>query len=179
MLSLLLLCVLIILLSTLSVIRHLICGNNQSLLLNLNLIFKTTWIGAESGLLISMLEERNLFCLTHLITLVLLMLKWIGLFLRKKHLSRCWDWLSLLNLTETFTLSPLIKLSLKKLEPWFVLCFFLLRLLKTVSKKIGALICSMFLSPEIAMYLYKSTIQPCMDTVVMSGLVLPAGTWNC
>ena len=70
--------------------------------------------------------------------------------LEKKHLSRCWDWLSLLNLTETFTLSPLIKLSLKKLEPWFVLCFFLLRLLKTVSKKIGALICSMFLSPEIA-----------------------------
>ena len=32
---------------------------------------------------------------------------------------------------------------------------------KTASKKIGALICSMkFLSPEIALYLYKTTIQP-------------------
>ena len=32
------------------------------------------------------------------------------------------------------------------------------------SKKIGALIRSMkFLSPEVALYLYKSTIQPCME----------------
>ena len=35
---------------------------------------------------------------------------------------------------------------------------------KTASKKIGALIHSMkFLSPEVALYLYKSTIQPCME----------------
>ena len=35
---------------------------------------------------------------------------------------------------------------------------------KTASKKIGALICSMkFLSPEVTLYLYKSTIQPCME----------------
>ena len=35
---------------------------------------------------------------------------------------------------------------------------------KTVSKKIGALIRSMkFLSPEVALYLYKSTICPCME----------------
>ena len=34
---------------------------------------------------------------------------------------------------------------------------------KTVSKKIGDLIRSMkFLSPEVALYLYKSTIRPCM-----------------
>ena len=34
---------------------------------------------------------------------------------------------------------------------------------KTASKKIGALICSMkFLSPEVVLYLYKSTICPCM-----------------
>ena len=34
---------------------------------------------------------------------------------------------------------------------------------KTASKKIGALIRSMkFLSPEVALYLYKSTIYPCM-----------------
>ena len=35
---------------------------------------------------------------------------------------------------------------------------------KTASKKIGALIRSMkFLSPEVALYLYKSTICPCME----------------
>ena len=35
---------------------------------------------------------------------------------------------------------------------------------KTASKKIGALIRSMkFLSHEVALYLYKSTIQPCME----------------
>ena len=35
---------------------------------------------------------------------------------------------------------------------------------KTVSKEIGALIHFMkFLSPEVALYLYKSTIHPCME----------------
>ena len=35
---------------------------------------------------------------------------------------------------------------------------------KTASKKIGALIHSMkFLSPEVALYLYKSTIRLCME----------------
>ena len=46
---------------------------------------------------------------------------------------------------------------------------------KTAPKRIGALICSMkFLSPEISLYLYKSTIRPYLEyccTVVMSGLV--------
>ena len=36
--------------------------------------------------------------------------------------------------------------------------------IKTPSKKTGILICSMkFLSPEVALYLYKSTICPCME----------------
>ena len=36
---------------------------------------------------------------------------------------------------------------------------------KTASKKIGALIRSMkFLSPEVALYLSKSTIRPCMES---------------
>ena len=35
---------------------------------------------------------------------------------------------------------------------------------KTAFGKIEALICSMkFLSPEVALYLYKSTIRPCME----------------
>ena len=44
-----------------------------------------------SGLLISMLENLNWFCLTGLITLVLLMSKWMSLSLSKNHLLRFWD----------------------------------------------------------------------------------------
>ena len=41
---------------------------------------------------------------------------------------------------------------------------YIISIAKTVSKKIGALIRSMkFLSPEVALYLYKSTIWPCME----------------
>ena len=42
---------------------------------------------------------------------------------------------------------------------------------KTASKKIGALIRSMkFLSPEVALYLYKPTICPCMEYLLLSCL---------
>ena len=41
---------------------------------------------------------------------------------------------------------------------------YMISIAKTASKKIGALIRSMkFLSPEVALYLYKSTICPCME----------------
>ena len=41
---------------------------------------------------------------------------------------------------------------------------YIVSIAKTASKKIGALIRSMkFLSPEVALYLYKSTIHPCME----------------
>ena len=41
---------------------------------------------------------------------------------------------------------------------------YLISIAKTTSKKIGALIRSMyFVSPKVALYLYKSTIQPCME----------------
>ena len=40
---------------------------------------------------------------------------------------------------------------------------YIISFVKTASKKIGALIRSMkFLSSEVALYLYKSTIHPCM-----------------
>ena len=64
---------LMILLSILSVIGHLICGNNLNWLLNLNLIYETQWTGVRSGLLISILGKLSWFCLTSLITMVLLM----------------------------------------------------------------------------------------------------------
>ena len=75
---------------------------------------------------------------------MLLMRKLTGLFFRKNHLLRCCGWLSLQNWIETLTLSLLL------VPP-------------NVSKKIWALIHSMkFLSPEVALYLYKYTIWPCM-----------------
>ena len=41
---------------------------------------------------------------------------------------------------------------------------YIISIAKTGSKKIGALIRFMkFLSPEVALYLYKSTIRPCME----------------
>ena len=62
-----------ILLSDLSVIRHLICGNNLNWLLNLNLIYDALWIGVRNGLLISMLGKLSWFRLTGLTSMVLLM----------------------------------------------------------------------------------------------------------
>ena len=41
---------------------------------------------------------------------------------------------------------------------------YIITIAKTASKKIGALIRSLkFLSPEVALYLYKSTIRPCIE----------------
>ena len=48
---------------------------------------------------------------------------------------------------------------------------------KTDSKKIGALIRSTkFISPEVALFLYKSTIRPCMECCCHAGLVLLVST---
>ena len=116
MLSAILLSMLIMLLSILSVFRHLICGNNLNWLLNMNLIYETLWTGIRSGLLISMLGKLSWFRLTGLITMVLLMWKWMGLFLRKNNLLRCWGWPSLLNWIGVLTLSLLLKLLPRKLE---------------------------------------------------------------
>ena len=41
---------------------------------------------------------------------------------------------------------------------------YIISITQTASNKIGGLICSMkFLSPKVALYLYKSTICPCME----------------
>ena len=57
---------------------------------------------------------------------------------------------------------------------------YIISIAKTASTKIGALICSMkFLSPEIAFYLCKSTICPCIEYCchVWAGPLV--ATWNC
>ena len=88
MLSVILLSMLMILLFILSVIRHLICGNNLNYFLDLNLIYETLWTGIRSALVISMLGKLTRFNLTSLMTIILLLLKWMGLFLRKHHILR-------------------------------------------------------------------------------------------
>ena len=75
--------------------------------------------------------------------MVLLMWKWMALFLRENHLLRCWCWPSLLN---------------------WIGSSYIISIAKTASKKIGAIIRSMkFLSLVVALYLYKSTIRACME----------------
>ena len=104
-------------------------------------------------------RKLNWFHLTGLITLVLLMWKWMGLFSRKDNLLRCWGWLSLLKWIGALILSLLLKLPSRKLEFLFILWhFFLLRLLYN------------FIN-----LLYSHA----RNTIVMSGLVLLAATWNC
>ena len=143
MLSVILLSMLIMRLSILSVIMHLVCGNNLNWLLNLNLTYETLWTGIRSGLFISMLGKLSWFWLTRLMTMVVLIWKWMGSVLEEK--------LSFKMLGLTFS---------SKLD-WgsYIISF-----AKTASKKIGAWIRSVkFLSLEVALYLYKCTIHPCME----------------
>ena len=119
-------------------------GNHKSWLLNLNLICKTLWAGAGSGLLISMLEKLNLFYLSGLIAEVLLMWKWMGLFPRESHLLRCCGLLFFLKWIGFRTLFLLLKLPPKKLEPWVVLW-------------------SSFLQMLLCMLCSKSTIGSCTE----------------
>ena len=97
-------------------------------------------IGAGSDLLISLMETLNLFQLIGLITLVLLMRNWIGLFLNENHLIRSWDHLSLPNCVEAITLPFLLKLPQRRLESLYFI-----------------------LSSKVALYLHKSNIQNCME----------------
>ena len=57
--------------------------------------------------------------------------------------------------------------------------YYITSIVKSASRKIGILICSMkFLFSEAPLYLYKSTIQPCMEYCCHACLVLLVGTWN-
>ena len=139
MLSVILLSMLMILFSILSVIRHLICGNNSNWLLNLNLIYGwgKKWLvdfSAGKTRLVSFDRSNNTGSID---------VKMDGSFLEEKS--------SFKMLGLTFS---------SKLD-WGS---YIISIAKTASKKIGALIRSMkFLSPEVALYLYKSTICPCME----------------
>ena len=138
MLSVILLSMLMILLSILSVIGHLICGNNLNWLLNLNLICESLWAGVRSGLLISMLvsfDQSNNNSSTDV--------KMDGSVLEEKSSFK------------------MLRLTFSSKLDWGS---YITSIAKTASKKIGSLIRSMkYLSPEVALYLYKSTICPCIE----------------
>ena len=130
-------------LSIVSVIKHLTCDNSWNWLLNLNLICGTLLTGAGSGLLISMLEKRKQFLFDWSNDTGATDVKMDG---------------SVLDEKSSFKMLGLIFSS--KLD-WGS---YIISIAKTASNKIGALIRSMkFLSPEVALYLYKSTIRPCME----------------
>ena len=56
---------------------------------------------------------------------------------------------------------------------------YIMSIAKAASKKIGALVHSKkLLSPEVALYLYKSTIHPCMEYCCHVWAGASAATWN-
>ena len=60
---------------------------------------------------------------------------------------------------------------------------YIISIVKTASKATGALIRSLkFLSPEVALYLYKSISWPCLEYAAMSVMscrMLLVATWIC
>ena len=141
MLSVILLSVLMILLSILSSIRHLICGNNLASEFESDLRDTVDWgkkwlfyFSAGKTQLVSFDQSNNTGAID---------VKMNGSVLEEK------SYFKMLGLTFS-----------SKLD-WGT---YIISIAKIASKKIGVLICSMkFLSPEIALYLYKSTICPCME----------------
>ena len=104
--------------------------------------YETLWTGAGSGLLISMLEK------------LLVLLGWSN---NTGTIDVKMNW-SVHEEKSSFKILGIYFSS--KLE-WG--CY-TISFAETASKKIEALIRSMkFLSPEVALYLYKSTIRPCME----------------
>ena len=125
-----------------SVIRHLICGNNLNWLLNLILIYETLDLGkkwlvdfnAGKTQLVSFDQSNNKGSID---------VKMDGSLLEEKSSFK------MLGLTCS-----------SKLD-WGS---YIISIAKTGSKNIGVLICSMkFLSPGVALYLYKCTICPSME----------------
>ena len=144
-LSVILLSMLIILLSILSivsVIRHLICGSNLNWHLNLNLIYgKLDWgkkwlldFNAGKTQLVLFDRSNDTSSFDGEMDGSVLEEKWSFKVLVLTFSSK-WDWGS-----------------------------YMISIAKTASEKIGTLGCmTKFLSPEVALYLYKSTIHSCKE----------------
>ena len=141
-LSVMLLSMLMILFSILGLIRHMICGNNLNWLLILNQTCDTVDWGK----------------------------KWlVGFNAGKTQLVLC-DWSNSIGSIDVkmdgsvLEENPSFKMLGLTFSSKLYWGFYIISIAKTASKKIEALIHSMkFLSPEVALYLCKSTIRPCME----------------
>ena len=119
-----------------------VSGRIARAFMNLNLISKTLWIGLRSGLLISKLGKLSwLFDQSN--NNGSINVKMDGSAFEEK------SYFKMLGLTFS-----------SKLD-WGS---YIISIVKTASKKIEVLICSMmFLFPEVVLYLYISTIHPCIE----------------
>ena len=140
--SVILLSVMMILLSILSVIGHLICGNNLNWRLSFNLIYETLDWG-KKWLVDFYVGKTQLFLFDWSNKNGSIDVKMDGSGLKEKSSSKM--------LGSIFS---------SKLD-WGS---YIISIPETACKKIGALIHSMkFLSPELVLYLYKSTIWPFLE----------------
>ena len=134
MLSVILLSMMMMLHSILIVIRHLICGNNLNWLLNLNLIYEILWTGSKKWFVDFSAGKTQLVLFVRFGSNAAIDVKMSESVFEEK--------------------SPLKMLGLT----------YLISIPKTAFKKIETLICSLkFLSPQVALHLWKSTICPCME----------------
>ena len=104
----------------------------------------TSWTGVRSGLLISMLGKLSCF-----------------ISFDESNKNGLIDAKMDGSVLEGKSSFKMLELTFSSKLDW---SSYIISIAKTASKKIGALILPMmFLSPEIALYLYKSTISPCME----------------
>ena len=157
MVPVILISTLMILLSNLSVIRHPICGNNYSWLPKLESDLRDTvdwgrkWLDFNAGKIqLVAFDQSN--------DSGVIDVKMDGFVLEEKSSFK------------------ILGLSFSSKQDWVS---YIVSIAKTASKKVAALIRSTkFPSPEVALYLCKSTILA-WNTVVICGLVFLAATWIC
>ena len=83
--------------STLSVISHLICGNNQKWLVNFNLICEALWTGSSKWLVDFIARKTWLVLFDQSNNAGVIDVKIDETVLDENHVLRSWDCLSLLN----------------------------------------------------------------------------------
>ena len=125
-----------------SLYSSLICGNKLNWLLNLNLIYKT--LGWDKKWLVDFNAGKTELVLFD-----------------QSNNNRSIDVKMDRSVLEDKSLFNMLGLTFSSKLDW---CSYIICIAKTASKKIGALIRYMkFLSLEVALYLYKSTMHPCME----------------
>ena len=99
-------------------------------------------------------------CFYHFFVLEIIKLKYDKVFIKHSASISKFEWFEQVCLEEKSSFK-MLGLTLSSKLDWGS---YIISIAKTASKKIGVLIRSMkFLSPEVALYLYKSTICPCVE----------------